>query len=218
MRFSYLIFLAILLVRCGEASAAPITYYDLDFEDGTSGGGYTFSGFGTATNINSSHLDGRSLYFEVDDQMVWDRNNLDSDYHYVSFDYYAEQAANVTHFLDVPSILRSDVDVTGRHNVELYYDFNEESVLAFLDGEQYDDLVSITAWPFDKQSQHIRILNQSYAPGNSAGNFEIDNLVWQGEVQYNEVPEPGVWILLLSGLLGLWMSRNHLPHLTAASS
>ena len=63
--------------------AAPI-YYDLDFEDGGFGGGYEFSTGQEATNISSVNLDGNSLLFEVGDQMVWDRNDVDSTTHYVA--------------------------------------------------------------------------------------------------------------------------------------
>lgn len=193
----------ILLLFSSPLFAVPITYYNLDFEDGSFGGGYTFSGFGSAQNIISGQLDGRALSFDLNDQMVWDRNNLDSDYHYVSFDYYAEAAANITHFLDVPSILRSDVDIAGRHKVELYYDFSEEVVTAFLDGIQYNDMVSIEAWPITKSSKQIRLANQQIGPGFSKGRFEIDNLIWQGDVQLERIPEPAVLLLLSLGLFVL---------------
>lgn len=189
-------------------NAMPIVYYDLDFEDGGLGGGIASSSFfGKAENILSVNLDGRALRFNLNDQMRWGLNAVDSNYHYVSFDYYAEPGANVTHFLDVPRILRTDINLTGRHRVELYYDFVERSIASFLDGIRLDDLVTIAAWSMDIETRDIRIANQVLGPGFSTAEFEIDNLVWQGNVRLLDVPEPNSVLLLFLSLLGVGIVR-----------
>ena len=188
------------------ALAAPITYYDLDFEDGTAGGGTI--NFGTPANIPSGNLDGRSMLFGRGDQMRWSRNGDDSLTHYVAFDYYAEAGANITQFLDVQSILRLDVSEAGRHHIDVYYDLGTEQAWSYIDGTQDLSLLTILAWPVSPMgASDIRIANQTSPPGNSDGIFEIDNLLWQGNIDVftpglqagsEVVPVPGA--LLLAGL------------------
>lgn len=201
-----LIFL--LMISPMTSFAAPI-YYDLDFEDGTAGGGYRFGGsFGEAENIVSSNLDGRSLYFEIDDQMVWNRNDVDSTTHHVSFDFYAEEGANITQFLDIPRILRLDLSLEGRHHIDVYYDLSTEQAWAYLDGNLDQTLFTILAWPTDTPvSNTIRFANQSSGPAYSRGAFEIDNLFWEGNYAdpgpTPDIPEPATMLLFGTGLLGL---------------
>ena len=166
-------------------SAAPITYYDLDFEDGTSGGGAVW--FGSPTNIASSYLDGRAMSFAPSgtygDQMQWVLNGADSLTHYVAFDYYGEAGANLTQFLDIPKILRLDVSQTGRHHIDVYYNLGTEQAWAYIDGTLAPTLLTNLAWPVDPPGTvRIRIANQIASPGNSTGVFEIDNLLWQGNI------------------------------------
>jgi hypothetical protein len=194
----------VVLAFYGTALALPITYYDLDFEDGTFGGGFNLSGFGEATNISPSNLDGSALYFDVNDQMVWQRNAADSTTHYVAFDYYSQPGANVTQFLDIPSILRLDVRNEGQHHIDVYYDLSTEQTWSYLDGTLDSSLLTILAWPSFPASGAIRIANQASLPGDSDGDFEIDNLLWQGDVDLPvAVPEPSTLLLLGTGLVGL---------------
>jgi len=196
--------------------AAPLTYYDLDFEDGTLGGGDI--AFGTPTNVDSSNLDGKALEFSLDDQLRWNRYDTDSDTHYVGFDYFAEPGANITQFLDVPSILRLDVSETGRHHIDVYYDFSSQTALSYLDGNLNMSMLTVLAWPsITPWSRAIRIANQSSLPGGSTGIFQIDNLVWQGNVEMGEpvvpnpVPEPATMLLFgtsLAGLVGFRLRRK----------
>jgi len=189
------------------AVAAPITYYDLDFEDGTSGGGTAFPGFGEAMIIDSINLDGKALFFEVDDQMYWNRNDADSMTHYVAFDYYAEPGANVTQFLDIPDILRLDVSATGRHHIDVYYDLTNQQAWSFIDASLDMSLLTILVWSDPPSTAMIRIANQSAPPGYSEGIFEVDNLLWQGNVEV-PVPEPATMLLLGCGLIGLAAFRR----------
>lgn len=187
--------------------ATPIVYYDLNFEDGSLGGGYTFGSFGLAENVDPSNLDGKALNFELNDQLVWDRNDVDSDTHYVGFDYYAEDGANITQFLDIPKILRLDVSETGRHRVDVYYDLSSKTVQAYLDGSLTMSLLTILAWQDMPSAQQIRIGNQIVGPGNSKGTFQIDNLVWKGNVEMASVPEPATMLLLGTALAGFAGTR-----------
>lgn len=194
------------------AGAATITYYDLDFEGGSSdfGGGVVFAG-GSPTNVSPSNLDGRALDFGLSDQLRWNRNNVDSTTHRVAFDYFAEPGANITQFLDVPSILRLDVSTTGRHHVEVLYDLSAKTAVAFLDGVQDNNLLTILAFPAVPASTHIRIGNQFVSPGDSTGGFQIDNLVWQGNVDFSVVPLPAAaWmgIIMLGGLSATQLIRR----------
>jgi hypothetical protein len=179
------------------ALAAPITYVNLD---GTSfGSGFPFSGFGSASVISPSNLDGSAFLFGVDDQMEWDRAPAsESSTHHVAFDYFAAPSAgaNITFFLDVPTILRFDFTATGRHHVDLFFDFPTQTIQSFVDGTLDNSVLSTAAWPTTPVSRDIRILNQSTGPGNSHGPFEIDNLLWQGNVAL--VPEPSTIALLLA--------------------
>lgn len=198
---------ALLLVPALSA-AGVITYVDADFEGGAAdfGGGIPFGGpFGSPTNVNPSPLTGGALEFDLDDQMQWNRGALpESTIHRVSFDYFAEQGANITQFLDVPSILRLDVSASGLHSVVVEYNLATQTASAFLDGALDNSLLTILAWPVNPVSSDVRIANQSGAPGLSDNIFWIDNLVWQG---FN-VPEPGTTSLLLLGLAGLVARRR----------
>lgn len=213
MKKNILIFM--LTLFSGSLFAAPIIYYDLDFEDGTLGGGAPpSSSFVGATNVASSNLDGRALQFELDDQLNWPINGPDSPFHYVSFDFFANPGANVTQFLDMPRILRSDIETTGRHRMEILYDFANQTVNAYLDGVLDNSLVTRTAWPTlsAPSASDIRIGNQTGSPGNSTGTFQIDNLVWMGDdsaFMPTSVSAPSA-ILLLSclGFFGLRLSRK----------
>lgn len=215
----------LLLMSSMTGIAAPITYYDIDFEDDTAGGGIGYGGkFGDASVIASSELDGKSLLFELDDQMVWARNAEDATTHYVAFDYYAESGANVTQFLDVPSILRLDVGQTGRHHVDVYYDLSTKQAWSYLDGTPDASLLTIMAWPaVTPYTNKVRIANQVGSPGSSKGIFEIDNFLWQGNVDEFSpvartsgssatVPAPGAFLLtsLGAGLVGYMRRRQSL--------
>ena len=157
-----------------------VIYYDSDFEDGTLGGALDSS---SVVNISSSNLDGRALEFGLDHQLHWRRGNApESSTHLVSFDYFAEPGANITQFLDVPRILRLDASLTGRHHVDIYYDFTTQTAESFLDGNLDNSLLSILAWPETPVSNSVRIGNQSLGPGNSTGIFQIDNFQWKGNI------------------------------------
>ncbi len=190
-------------------TAAPITYYNSDFEDGSLGGAVSFGGsFGTPTNIFSSNLDGRALEFDLNDQILWSRGAApESSLHYVAFDFWAEQDANVTQFLDVPSILRLDVSLSGRHHLDIYYDLANQSIESYLDGVLNNSLINITAWPFSPVSSTVRIGNQEIGPGYSDGKFQIDNFIWQGNVA-RTVPEPLTLALMGVGLVGIGYTRR----------
>lgn len=184
---------------------APITYYDTGFEDSTFAGGTVFTGFSSPEIVDSTYLDGKALEFSVGDQMIWSRNDIESTTHYISFDYYAEEGANITQFLDVPSILRLDVSTIGRHNVEVFYNLETREVSSYLDDLLVMDMLTILAWPTDDPvSTKIRIANQDAQPGSSEGVFQIDNLVWTGDTETTApVPEPATLFLLGLGLVGL---------------
>ncbi len=187
------------------AMCAPITYYDTGFEDNTFAGGIVFPGFNSPEIVGDSYLDGNALEFTLNDQMIWSRNGVESITHYISFDYYAEEGANITQFLDVPSILRLDVGEIGRHNVQVFYNLETGEASSYFDNVLAMDMLTILAWPTnDPVSSQIRIANQVSAPGNSAGIFQIDNLVWTGDTETKApVPEPATLILCGFGLLGL---------------
>lgn len=209
------ILIVMLTLFSGSLFAAPIIYYDLDFEDGTLGGGSApSSSFVAATNVAGSNLDGRALQFDIDNQLIWPINGPDSPFHYVSFDFFANPGSNVTQFLDMPRILRSDVETTGRHRMEILYDFPNQTVNAYLDGVLDNSLVSITSWPTMSapSASDIRIGNQSGPPGNSMGTFQIDNLLWIGndtEFTPSRVSAPSTILLLTClGILGLRISRK----------
>ena len=197
--------LALSLFSFSAALATPITYVDADFEGGATdfGGGAVFPGFDAPTNVSPSNLDGRALEFansgDFGSQMQWNRGALpESTIHRVSFDYFAEEGANLTQFLDVPSILRLDVSAPGQHHVDVRYDLSAQTANAFLDGVLDNSLLTILAFPLTPISNDIRIGNQIAAPGNSTGVFQLDNLLWQGF----EVPEPGTLALAILALLG----------------
>ncbi len=184
------------------AKAAPITYVDLD---GTSFGSGAVV-FGAPSIIAPSNLDGSAFSFVVGDQMRWSRGAApESSTHYVAFDYFAaaNSGANITFFLDVPSILRFDLAATGRHHVDLYFNLATQTIEALVDGVLDASIISITAWPATPVSNAIRIYNQSVGPGNSTGAFEIDNLLWQGNV-VRDVPEPPALILFGAVVLALF--------------
>ena len=202
----------------GHAWAAPITYYDLDFEDGLLGG--TVPGlFNAPTNIAGSALDGRALEFDEagpGSQIHYDRNDVDANNHFVSFDYFAEAGANVTFFLDVPTILRFDFDLEGRHHVEIFFDLAAESIETFVDGLLDNSYLTIAAFGSPSVSSGIRFANQPIGPGLSTGDFQIDNVLWQGDVQTVSEPETALLLLVGIGLLGsLRRKRNELPAVTA---
>lgn len=132
------------------ASAAPITYVDANFDSGALDFGFGSAKypFGRASNISATHLDGRALEFRVDDQMEWVRiDHPESPFHRISFDYYAEAGATLTQFLDVPSILRLDVRMVGRHHIDLEYDLVAKTAQVWIDGVFDGSLLSILAWP-----------------------------------------------------------------------
>ena len=192
------------------AVASPITYYDSNFEDGSLGGGNPFGGgvFGTPTNLATSNLDGRALEFALDDQLVWSRGSLpESNLHYVAFDFWAEPGANITQFLDVPSILRFDLSLSGRHHVDIYYDLVAQTIESYIDDVLDNSLISITAWPLNPVSSSVRIATQVLGPGNSTANFQIDNFIWQGNVA-RTVPEPATLLIFSAGLAGLGFIRR----------
>jgi hypothetical protein len=191
------------------ATAAPITYYDSNFEDGGLGGANPAGSiFGTPTNLSTSNLDGRALEFSLNDQIVWERGAApESNMHYVAFDFWAEPGANITQFLDVPSILRFDLSLTGRHHVDIYYDLISQSIESYLDDVLNSSLITVTAWQPNSVSNTVRIANQASLPGNSTANFQIDNFIWQGNVA-RAVPEPGTIFILVAGLAGLGFVRR----------
>lgn len=209
-------FVTVLGLEAITLQAAPITYFDLN--GSTFGGGVAVSGFGPASIVASANLDGSAFLFEVNDQMEWNRDTApESSTHHVAFDYFAAAGvgANITFFLDVPSILRFDFDAPGRHHVDLYFDFTTQAIQSFVDGVADPSVLSIAAWPSTPVSADIRIANQSFAPGNSVGPFEIDNLLWEGNVQL-AIPEPPSVALLGSvviAFLAFKKKRNALfPH------
>ena len=208
-RRSALLAVTLLLLAPPGAISSTITYVDAQFEGGASdvGGGSTFVGFGSATNVSPSNLDGGALEFGRNTQLVWNRGGLpESTIHRVSFDYYAEPGGNVTQFLDVPSILRLDVSATGRHSVVVEYNLAAKTAVAFLDGTLDISLLTVLAWPTNAVSATVRLGNQSAPPGNSTGIFQIDNLLWQGFTA--QMPEPGTLGLLALGLAGLLARRR----------
>ena len=210
-------FVLLIIGFSGSAIAIPIIYYDLDFEDGTLGGGVASGSFGTPTVVSPSNLDNNAAEFVLIDQLVWDRNAAESSTHHVGFDYFAEAGANITQFLDVPSILRLDVSDIGRHRVDVYYDLNAQNAIAFLDGIVDSSLLSILAWPAPAAtvSNQIRIANQAAPPGNSTGVFQIDNLIWEGNITFPvAVPEPTTLALLSLGLAGIGFCRRKKPIIT----
>jgi hypothetical protein len=124
------------------------------------------------------------------DQMQWVLNGPDSLTHYVAFDYYGEAGANLTQYLDIPKILRLDVSDAGRHHIDVYYDLGAEQAWAYIDGTLAPTLLTNLAWPSDPPGTlRIRIHNQIASPGNSDGVFEIDNLLWQGDID-TFAPDP----------------------------
>ncbi|MDH5181800.1 MAG: hypothetical protein OEZ39_03040 [Gammaproteobacteria bacterium] len=187
--------------------ALPVTYYDLDFEDGLLHG--DSGAFGPdPVIVSSSPLgSGNAVFFDLTSQYMWNLNGPDSLTHYIAFDFYAEAGANIVSFLDIPTILRSDVSVTGTHRLELFFDFTTQSSYAFLDGIMDNNLISIEAWPATPASRDIRIGNQTSAPGNSTGVFYVDNLVWQGNVDIPSVSEANANLLFLAGLILLAFYR-----------
>jgi hypothetical protein len=193
--------------------AAPITYYDLDFEDGTLGGGLGFLPFALPSNVSSSNLDGNALEFHLDSQLVWNINDVDSPFHYVGFDFFANPGANVTQFLDVPRILRTDTDVPGRHRFEILYDFANERVDTYLDGVLNNSFVSATFWSTPSSADTLRIANQVGSPGLSTGTFQIDNLLWMGDdTAFRVTPASapsGLALFLLASIGLLSVSRRY---------
>lgn len=210
----------LLLLSPLAAFAVPTTYYDIDFEDGTAGGGVGYGGvFGDPSVVSSSNLDGKSLSFELNDQMVWTRNGPDSLNHHVAFDYYAEAGANVNQFLDNPGILRFDVDRTGRHHIDIFYDLTNKQAWSYIDGNLDMSLLNLMYWGNPPVGVQIRIGNQTSSPGSSTGIFEIDNLLWQGNVDHfipvandtgSTVPAPGAFLLAGMGasLVGYMRRRR----------
>lgn len=184
------------------ASAITVTYFDSNFEDGSLGGGGGTSG--VPANVTSSNLDGRALHFELNDQIRWIRGAApESNLHYVGFDFWAEPDANVTQFLDVPSILRFDLSLAGRHRVDIYYDLAIQSIEVYLDNVLDNSLITIAAWPTTPISGSVRIANQQAPPGNSIAEFQIDNFIWQGNVAPpNPVPVPAAFWLFGTALVG----------------
>lgn len=185
-------FLGAMVVAPAGAHAATITYYNLD---GSSlAEGEAFLGFGDPSVVPSSNLTGNALQFERNDQWVWLRNAAESTTHYVGFDYYAPTDAQVTFFLDTPTILRFDITTAGTHHVDLYFDLTSETALAFLDHVFTPGLLTVPVW--GSSAQQIRFVNQAFST------FEVDNIVWQGDVRI-PVPEPSSMFLLGSGGLAL---------------
>jgi hypothetical protein len=193
------ILVLMLILFSSSLLATPITYYDLDFEDGSLGGGSSILGFSDATNIAGSNLDGNALLFDLDDQLQWGLNGSDSLFHYVAFDFFANPGSKVTQFLDIPNILRTDVVATGRHRMEILYDFVGKTVEVYFDGLLDNSLLTAEFWPANPASSGIRIANQTGSPGNSTGTFQIDNLVWMGDdsaFTVNKVSAPSTLLLL----------------------
>lgn len=174
------------LVPAGSL-ASTITYYNLDGSSLAEGG--PMLGFGAPSVVASAFLTGSALQFDPNEQWVWLRNAADSTTHYVGFDYYAAAGAQVTFFLDTPTILRFDMPTAGKHHVDLYFDFTSNTAQPFLDGVLTPGLLTAAFWGGNRT--HIRFLNQGI-PG--APSFEVDNIVWQGDV-----PEPSSIVLLGSG-------------------
>ncbi len=184
------IFLIFVIATSVEAQVT--TYYDLDFSDGTFGGGYvpdfdcgSCIPFSEPEIVYSSQLDSNSLQFSRRDQMVWELNGETSNYQYISFDFYTIYEDSIVVFLDCPSIKRTDIGITGKHRVEIYYDLLQKTSVTLLDGDIYSDFEVINDWTPPPRVISVRIShNKGYwMPG---GPFQIDNFIWKGGVKYRE--------------------------------
>jgi hypothetical protein len=205
-----------------QLKASTVTYFESDFEDFTLGGATGFGlPFSTPVNVQAPQLDGRGLLFPTNAQAQWRFSGPSSNLHRVGFDFFALTGANVTLLFDVPSILRTDVKLEGRHRLEVFYDLTARSIEPYLDGVFSPKLFSIAAWPSIPDTRGVRISNQVLSPGNSTGAFRVDNFIWQGGVTASEVlrPKPvpdsvNTLALLASAGMALGFLRIH-PRLHA---
>lgn len=171
--------------------AATITYFKADFENFSLGGATSFGfPFSAPVNVQTPALDGRGLSFPTNAQAQWQFSGPSSNLHYVGFDFFALSGANVTMFLDVPSILRTDVKLEGRHRLDVFYDLSARSIEPYLDGVLSPKLVNLASWPSTLDIRGVRIVNQVFDPGNSTGAFQVDKFIWQGGVTASDVVRP----------------------------
>lgn len=217
----HLFFTITFLIACLDfqpLKAAAITYFKADFEDFTLGGASSFGGLSsTPVNVKTPMLDGRGLSFSPDAQAQWRFGGPLSNLHHVGFDFFALSGANVTMFLDVPTILRTDVKLEGRHRLDVFYDLSSRSIEPYLDGVLSPKLLSIAAWRPTLEIRGVRIVNQVTAPGNSTGTFQVDKFIWQGGVTASDVmrpkpvPDSGNAMLLLAiASLALGLLQIHM--------
>jgi hypothetical protein len=185
------IFVALGLLMVHTLHGAPITYFDSDFENGTLGGGSAYGyPFGSPVNMVTPELDGRGLFFSTNAQAIWRINGPQDNLQYVGLDFHAMQGANLTMFLDAPRILRTDVDLEGRHRLDVFYDLSTRIIESYLDGVLSPELLTFAAWSSSIDINSVRISNQILSPGNSTGAFKVDNFIWQGGVTASNVMRP----------------------------